>query len=43
LLQEMAWCQIGAKPFLEPKLINHGLEHNQPISVKYFALFAHFQ
>jgi len=25
LLQEMAWRQIGAMPFLEPMLINHGL------------------
>ena len=42
LLQEMAWCQVGAMLFLEPMLINHGLEHNEHISIKYFAGFAHF-
>jgi len=35
----MAWRQIGAKPFLDPMLINHGLEHKEQISVKYFARF----
>jgi len=38
----MALRQIGALPFLEPMLIYHGLEHNEQISVKYFARFAYF-
>jgi len=42
LLQEMALRQIGTKPFLEPMLINHGLEHKKHISVKHFAGFSHF-
>jgi len=36
----MAWGQIGAMPFVEPMLINHGLEQNEQISLKYFAGFA---
>jgi len=42
LLQEMARRQIDAMPFLISMLINHGLEYNEQISVKYFVGFAYF-
>jgi len=38
----MAWHQIGAMPFLAAMLISNRLEHEEQVSVKYFALFAHF-
>ena len=41
LLQEMAWRQIGARPFLVTMVIYYRLEHEEQLSVKYFALFAH--
>jgi len=37
LLQEMAWHQTDAMPFLAARL-----EHEEHLAVKYFALFAHF-
>jgi len=40
--QQMACGQIRAMPLLETILINHGLEHKEPISIKYFVGFAHF-
>jgi len=42
MLLEMVWHQIGAMPFLGSMLNYDRLEHNEQISVKYFALFAHF-
>jgi len=42
LPQEKAWCQIGAIPFLGVMLISNTLEHEEQLSVKYFALFEHF-
>jgi len=38
----MALRRIGAMLFLEPMLIYHRLEHNEQLSVKYFAGFRHF-
>jgi len=38
----MAWRQIGAMPFLAAMLISNRLEHEEQLSVKYFALFAPF-
>jgi len=42
LVQEMAWRQIGTMPFLGSMLICDRVEHNEQISVNYFALFSHF-
>jgi len=39
----MALRQIGVKPFFEPMLINHGLDHTEHISVKKFAGLSHIQ
>jgi len=37
----MAWRQIGAMPFLAAMLISNRLEHEEQLSVNYFALFAY--
>ena len=38
----MACHQICAMPFLAAMLISNRLEHEEQLSIKYFALFAHF-